>query len=105
MREYVLAVAGPELQAAQELDQLGVQPLNASLEHPLLAELDDVGFELGFGLVVHLFDPSRMNSPILEELVEREPRDLPPDPVKSRQHDRTRRVVDDEIDAREVFQR
>ena len=82
-----------------------MQALHAGVEHALLAELDDVALELGLGLVVHLLDPGRMDPAVLEELLERQPRDLAPDAVEAREDDRAGRVVDDEVDAGEVLQR
>ena len=46
MRQHVLAVAGAELQPAEQLDQLWVDALDAGVEHALLAELDDVTLKL-----------------------------------------------------------
>ena len=46
-----------------------------------------------------------MDAPVLDQLLEREPRDLAPEPVERRQDDRVRRVVDDEVDAGEVLER
>jgi len=82
VREHVLAVARAELEPAEQLDQFGVQSLDARLEHALLAELDDVALELRFGLIVGLFDPRRVDAAILQQLLEGQPRDLAPDPVE-----------------------
>ena len=102
--EHVLAVAGAEAQPAEQLDQLGVHALHAGVEHALLTELDDVAVHLGLGLVVGLLDPGRMDAAVLQQLLEREPGDLAPDPVKAREHHGAGRVVDDEVDAGEVLQ-
>ena len=46
-----------------------------------------------------------MDAPVLQQLLERHARDLAAHAVEARQHDRVRRVVDDEVDAGEVLQR
>src|SRR5438105_9486126 len=74
--EDVLAVARAELQAAEQLHQLGVQPLDARLEYASLPELDDMALELGLRLQVHLLYPGRVDTPVLEQLLERELGDL-----------------------------
>jgi len=61
--------------------------------------------ELGFGLVIHLLDSGGMDPSILEQLLERHAGDLPADAVEPRQDDRSRRVVDDEVDPGEVLER
>src|SRR5215211_8346223 len=102
--EHVLAVAGAVLQAAEDLDQLGVQAAHVGLEGRLLAALDDVALELGLGLEVRLLDACRVDAPVLQELLERHPRDLAADAVEAREDHRVGRVVDDEVDAREVLE-
>ena len=64
-----------------------------------------MALELGLGLVVHLLDPGGMDAAVLEQLLERQPRDLAAHAVEPGQHDRAGRVVDDEVDAGEVLQR
>jgi hypothetical protein len=71
----------------------------------VFAELDDVAFELGLCLVVHLLDPGRVDAPILKQLLQRQLGDLAPYTVESGQDHRARGVVDDEVDAGEVLKR
>ncbi len=61
--------------------------------------------ELGLRLVVHLLDPSGMDAPVLDELVERHPGGLAAQRVERREDDRVRCVVDDEVDAGQVLER
>ena len=105
MREHVLAVAGAKAQPAEQLDQLRMHPLHAGLEYALLAELEDVGVQFGLRLVVGLLDPSGMDPPVCEQLLQRQTGDLAADAVKAREHDGSRRVVDDEVHAGQVLQR
>ena len=46
-----------------------------------------------------------MDAAVLDQLREGQPRDLAPDAVERREHDRLGRVVDDEVDAGEVLER
>src|SRR3954447_1158958 len=102
--EHVLPVRGPEAQAPEHLAQLGVDRAGVGVEHRLLAELGDVTVELGLGLVVGLLDTGRMDAPVLKQLLECHARELAADAVEAREHDRARRVVDDEVDAGEILE-
>ena len=104
-RQHVLAVAGAEVQPAQQLGQLGVQRADVGLEHRLLAHLDDVLVDLRVRLVVGLLDPRRVDAAVLEQLLQRQPRDLAADAVEARQQHRAGRVVDDEVDPGEGLER
>src|SRR3954465_9897299 len=103
--EDVLAVRRAEAQPAEQLGELGIEAVHVGLEHRGLAELDDVALELGLRLVVGLLDPRRVDTPVLEQLLERHPGDLPADAVEGGEHDRVGRVVDDEVDPGEVLER
>ena len=52
-----------------------------------------------------LLDPRRVDAAVLDQLRQRQPRDLAADAVERGEHDRLRRVVDDEVDAGEVLER
>ena len=103
--EDVLAVAGPEAEPAEDLDELVRKRPAVRLEDGLLARLSDDLVDLGLGLVVHLLDPRGMNPAVLEQLRDGQARDLPTQPVEGREDHRMRRVVDDEVDAGEVLER
>src|SRR3954453_6336729 len=103
--EHVLPVRGAEAQAAEKLAQFGADGAGVGVEDRLLAELGDVAVELGLCLVVGLLDPGRMDAPVLQQLLEGHAGELAADAVEPGQHDRARRVVDDEVDAGEVLER
>ena len=86
-------------------DELLAQLAAVRLEDRLRTCLVDLLVELRLRLVVHLLDPGRMDPAVLDELFERELRDLAADPVERRQDDRVRRVVDDEVDPGQVLER
>ncbi len=87
------------------LHELLVELAAARLEDRLLPCLAHVVLELRLGEVVHLLDPRRVDAPVLDQLLERRPSDLPPEPVEGGEDDCLRRVVDDEVDACEVLER
>ena len=60
----VLAVARAELEAAEDLDELGRHAVDVGVEAGLLAGLFDRGLDLGLGLVVHLLDARRVDAPV-----------------------------------------
>jgi hypothetical protein len=64
----------------------------------------DLLVELGLRLVVHLLDPRRVDTTVLDQLLEGELRDLAPDAVERGQHDCVRRVVDDDVDTGHVLE-
>ena len=103
--EDVLTVARPISQATEHPHELLVELAAVRLEHGLLAGLHHVLLELGLGLVVHLLDSSRMDASVLDELVERQSRDLASERIERGEHDRMRGVVDDEVDAGQVLER
>ena len=88
-----------------ELHQLGMDAVDADLEDGPLPRLADRLLELLLRLAHHLLDPTRMDAPVGDEPLEREPRDLPPDRVVARDDDRFGRVVDDQVDAGRRFDR
>ena len=103
--EHVLAVARAEAKPAEDLHELLVERTAVRLEDGLLAGLPDDLLELRLRLVVRLLDAGRMDAAVLDQLRQRQARDLAAEPVERREHDRVRRVVDDEVDAGEVLER
>src|SRR5205823_5263467 len=75
MLEHVLSIAVAVLQHTEELDELGVNAVNADLEDRLLPRLTDVAVELLLGLANDVLDPARMNAPVGDQPREREARD------------------------------
>src|SRR3989442_11283117 len=98
--EDVLAVAGAIAEPPEDLDELLVELSAVGLEDALLSGLHDRVLDLRLRCVVGVLDAGRMYPSVLDQLRERESRDLAPDAVERRQNNRLWRVVDDEIDAR-----
>ena len=93
------------MQPAEKLRQLRVDLAGVRFERGLLADLGDVLVDLLLGLLVGLLDPGRVDAPVLDQPLEREPGDLPAHRVEAREQHRGRGVVDDEVDARERLER
>ena len=102
--EDVLAVAGAELELAEHLRQLGVEAVDLGLEHGALALLGDDEVDLALRLLVGLLAQRRVDAPVGDQLLERQARDLAPHAVEAREHDRGRRLVDDQVDAGEALE-
>src|SRR5690606_7535464 len=96
--QLVLAVRCPKLQTPQHLHDLGVHAVDPELVEHLLGRLDDELIDLFPALGDDLLDPTRMDPAIRDQLLEAQPRRLPPDRVETRQDDRLGRVIDDHVD-------
>ena len=73
--------------------------MDADLVARRLAQLDDLGVDFLPRLGDDLLDPPRMNAPVADQLLEREPRDLAADRIEAGHDHGVRRVVDDDVDA------
>src|SRR5215831_4175098 len=102
--EDVLPVAGAVAEPSEDLDELLVDVAAVRLEDGLLAGLADEVVDLGLRLVVHLLDPRGMDAAVLDQLAQRQLRDLAADPVERRQDDGLRRVVDDHVHPGQVLE-
>src|SRR5579875_1337833 len=100
VHEHVLGVAVAILEHADEPHQLGMDAVDADLEHRPLARLADGLVELLLGLADHLLDPRGVDAAVGNEPLEREAGQLAPDRVVAGDDDRLRCVVDDEVDPR-----
>ena len=83
--EHVLAVAGPEPEAAEGLDDVGREAGDAGVVGGLLAGLAHDRVDLGAGLGDDLLDASRVDAAVGDELGDRQPGDLAADRVEARQ--------------------
>ncbi len=81
MAQHVLAVAGAEVEAAQQVDDPLVEVVDFGFLGGFLADLLDVPPSL-LGVADDLFDSRRVDAAIGDQAVEREPRDLAADHVE-----------------------
>ena len=105
MVQHVLAVAGAVLQPSHQLLQLGVKVVHAELERRGLAVLPHRLFHLRLHLLDDFFDTRRMDAAVGNQPFDGLLGDLAAIGIEARQDDRAGRVIDDEIDARGLFER
>src|SRR5437588_4246026 len=101
----VLAVRRTEVQPAKKLHQIRMQATDPDLVDGGLGRLLPDLVDLGARLRDHLLDPRRVDPAIDEQTLEGALRDLAADRVESGDDDGFRRVVDDQVDAREGLER
>ena len=104
MLEYVLTVAGAVAQAAEDLDELGIEPVDTDLEGRAFAGLLDAGLDLRLGLFDHFLDAGRMDPAVADEALERDAGHLAADGIEPGNGDGVGRIVDDELDAGELLE-
>src|SRR5216683_741002 len=95
MVQHLLSVAGTEAQDAEVTDDFRVKSLESDLQNRRLALLFDPLQDLQSGLGDDLFDPSRMNPAVHDQLVQRDSGDLTSYRVETADDDGFRGVVDD----------
>ena len=103
--QAVLAVGRPELHPADQLDQLGMQPVHADLEAGLLAFFLEVLVHLLLDLLDDFLDARRMDPPVGDQDLQAAPRDLASIRVVRRDQHGLGRVVHDEVDAGVLLER
>ena len=101
--EHVLAVAGAVLHAAEQLDDLGVQAVDIRLERGALALGLDSRVDFLLRLGDHFLDTRRVDAAVLNELFERQTRDLAADGIEARDGDRLGGIVNDKVTAGQRF--
>ena len=105
MLQDVLTVTGAPLHPPDELHELGMQSVHASLVRGRLAGLHNGSVDFSPCLVHHLFDPPGMNAAVGHEFFQGEARDFPAHGIEARDHDGVRRIVDDDVHARGQLER
>ena len=105
MIEHILPVARTIFQTSQELHKLGVQAVYARIERCLFSGFLDALVDFAFRFVHHFLDTRGVNAPVRDQLFESDTRDLAAYRIETGQNDSLRRVVDNEVDARQRFQR
>jgi hypothetical protein len=97
--EQVLGVRRAHLELAEQPHQLGVDAVQAEVEHRLLAGLAAHLVDVLLGLLHHLLDAGRVDAAVGDQRADRQPRDLAAHRVEARDRDRLGGVVDDHVDA------
>ena len=104
MPQHVLAVAGAEVQPAQQVDQPLVQAAEGQFLTGVLAELLDVLVQFLLRGSNDLLDPCGVNAAVGDERVEGQAGDFPADHVEAADDDHARRVVNDQVHAGGLFE-
>ena len=103
MLQNILPIAGAELQSPQQGHHLGMYPWKVQVKDGLLSFLLDDIVHLTLHLGDNLFDPGRVNTTIGDELAHGLPSHLPADAVETGNDNDSRRIVDDDVNARGLF--
>ena len=97
--QNVLTVRGTVLLASKNLDQLGVQIVNAGLIAGAFALFADSTVNFLARLFHHVLNAGGMNAAVHNELLQRQPGNLPANGVEAGNGDGFGGIVDDQIDA------
>ena len=98
--KHVLAVAGAEFQASQELHDLRMHAVNTEVQKGVLPFLLYVRFYFFLYLGNDFLDPAGMYTPVFQKPVKRDPRYFPAQPVEPGNNNGFGGVVNDNIHAR-----
>ena len=101
----VLAKAGAVLQAADELDEVGVQAVDAKLHHGTLALPLHLQLKVVAALLHRLLNAGGVDAAITDQALQRHAGNLAAGLVKGGQGDGLRGIIDDKIHAGGSFQR
>ena len=104
MVQHILAVARAIEQAAERVDELGMEIVHAGVEDGLLPRLVDLLVDELLGLLIHLLDTRGMDAPIGDEVLHGDTADFAADRVVAADGDAFGRVVDNEVGAGELFE-
>src|SRR6478609_9125662 len=105
MIEDVLTIAGAELQPSHQPQYLGMQVVEAQLEGCRFSFFADRFLHLGFDFLDDFLNASGMNSAISNQPLDRLTRDFTAERIEAREDDRSRRVVDDQLDTGRCLER
>ena len=103
--QSVLAKAGAVLQAADELDEVGVQAVDAKFHHGALALPLHLQLKVVAALLHRLLNAGGVDAAITDQALQRHAGNLAAGLVKGGQGDGLRGIVDDKIHAGGSFQR
>ena len=105
VRKHILPIARTVAHASEQTNQLRMDAVNARLERRLLPRFLNPLIDLAARLLDHLFDACGMDAPVLDQLLKCNARNLAAHRIEPRKDDRFRRIVNDEINARQRLER
>ena len=103
--QYVLAVGGAVLQPPDQLDEVGVQAVDAQVHDRFFALALHLQLKLAAALVHRFLDAGGVDAAVRDQALQRQAGDLAAGLVKARQRDGLGRVVNDEVAAGGGLQR
>jgi hypothetical protein len=102
--ERVLPIRRPKLQAAEKLEEFGMEIGDADLERRRLTVGEELLLHLALDLGHELLDAAGVDAAVLNEVCQRLPCNLAPHRFETRQDHRARGVVDDQVNAGSLFE-
>ena len=93
MIQNILTVTRTKMQATQNLNQVRMHIMDTHIKNSLFADFTNAVIHLFACLINHFFNAGRMNSAILNELLQRDSRDFPSNRIKSAQNNGLRGIV------------
>ena len=99
MVEDVLPVGRAVLHPPHQLDHLRVHPLDARVVDRPLPRLGDRRRDFVACFLHHFLDAARVDAPVGDQALQRQPPDFPPYRVEAGDHDGVGGVVDDDVHA------
>ena len=104
MLQDILSITGAVTHAAQQLNQLRMQAMDAGLQNGTFTFLLDDLFHLAAALFDHFFDAGRMNPSVNNQLFQCQACNFTANRIKAGQRDCLRRIINNEINTGQSFQ-
>ena len=104
MAQHILAIAGAILQAADQLDQIGMQAVDTKVHHSLFALALHLNFQFAAALIHGLLNAGRVDTAIGDQALQGHAGHFTAGLVKAGKGDGFRRIVNNEVTASGSFQ-
>ena len=104
MAQHILAVAGAILQAADQLDQIGMQAVDTKVHHSLFALALHLNFQFAAALIHGFLNAGRVDTAIGDQALQGHAGHFTAGLVKAGKGDGFRRIINNEVTASGSFQ-
>ena len=104
MVQHILTIAGTIFQAAQQLNQFGVQTMHSDSKGCLFAGFLNLLLNLFLCLFNHFLNAGRMNTTIINQFFQSETGNLAAYRIEAGNNNSLRSIIDNQIDAGKGFQ-
>jgi len=105
MLESILSVGRTIAHSSEQFDDFGMQIVHSHFHRSRFAVLTHLILDFFPCLIDHFLDSGRMDSSVYDQLLQCDPGDFTPYRIETGQDDCFRRIVDDQIDTGQRFQR